>query len=66
MKLKYFFNAFVDDKHHCIKIMKLNRKFDNEINNNNIVQQRRCRNRHLFFVKFVFFNLIKLINETMF
>ena len=66
MKSKYFFDAFVDDEHHRIKIMKLNRKFDNEINDNDIVQQRRCQNRHQFFVKFVFFHLIKLTNETMF
>ena len=46
--------------------MKLNRKFDNEINDDDIVRQRRCRNRHQFFVKFVFFNLMKLTNETMF
>ena len=46
--------------------MKLNRQFDDEINNNNIVKHRRCENRHQFFIKFVFFNLMKLTNETMF
>ena len=46
--------------------MKLNRQFDDEINNNNIVKQRRCENRYQFFIKFVSFNLMKLTNEIMF
>ena len=46
--------------------MKLNRQFDNEINDDDIVKQRRCENQHQFFIKFVFFNLIKLTNETVF
>ena len=46
--------------------MKLNQQFDDKINDNNIVKQRRCENQYQFFIKFVFFNLMKLTNETMF